>query len=71
MGKQEIVDAYGKMRQDISSNKDKYLEEIFKHIKAYFSRDKSLWSWETFYPYIEFLIYKSLEETYSITIKAA
>ena len=71
MGKQGIVNAYGKMRQDISNNKDKYLEKIFKYVKVYFSTDKSLWSWETFYPYIETLIYNSLEETYGITIKAA
>ena len=58
------------MRQDISESKDKYLEDIFKYIKAYFSLNKSLWNWETFYQGLEDLIFNSLTETYSITIMA-
>lgn len=58
------------MRQDISKSKDKYLENIFKYIKAYFSLDESLWNWETFYQGLEDLIFNSLTETYSITAAA-
>lgn len=59
------------MRKDISISKDNYLEDMFKYIKAYFSTDKSLWSWETFYPTLEAMLFESLTKTYSITIAAA
>ena len=58
------------MRKDISLFKDAYLEKIFKYTKKYFSLNKSLWNWETFYPEIEKNIYDSLAETYSITTVA-
>lgn len=59
------------MREDILMSEDNYLESIFKYIKTYFSKDKSLWSWETFYPALETMIFESLTKTYSITIAAA
>ena len=59
------------MRQNISKSKDNYLENIFKYIKKYFSLDKSIWSWDTFYPALELYIFNSLTETYSITAAAA
>ena len=71
MDKQQILNGYDKMRKDISISKDNYLENMFKYIKAYFSIDKSLWSWETFYPTLEAMIFQSLTKTYSITIAAA
>jgi hypothetical protein len=43
---------------------------MFKYIKFYFSLDKELWNWETFYLGLEDLIFSSLEKTYSITIAA-
>lgn len=58
------------MRQNISKSKDNYLENIFKYIKTYFSLDKSIWSWDTFYPTLELYIFNSLTETYSITAAA-
>ena len=58
------------MREDISISKDKYLEDMFKYIKTYFSIDKTLWSWETFYPTLESIIFDSLTKTYSITAAA-
>ena len=70
MQRNQILTEYDKMRQDISESKDKYLEDIFKYIKAYFSLDKSLWNWETFYQGLEELIFNSLTETYSITAAA-
>ena len=70
MNRNQILTEYDKMRQDISESKDKYLEDIFKYIKAYFSLDKSLWNWETFYQGLEDLIFNSLTETYSITAAA-
>jgi hypothetical protein len=71
MTKENIVNGYDKMQLDISSAKDSYLEDMFKYIKSYFSKDKSLWSWETFYPKLETLIFESLTKTYSITTAAA
>ena len=58
------------MRQNISDSKDRYLENMFKYIKAYFSFDKSNWSWDTFYPALELYIFNSLTETYAITAAA-
>ena len=71
MDKQQTLNGYDKMRRDISISKDDYLESMFKYIKKYFSTDKSLWSWETFYPKLETLIFESLTKTYSITTAAA
>ena len=71
MDKQQILNDYDKMRENISISKDNYLESMFKYIKAYFSMDKSLWSWETFYPALEMMIFESLTKTYSITAAAA
>ena len=70
MNRNQILTEYDKMRQNISESKDKYLEAIFKYIKAYFSMDKSLWNWEEFYQGLEDLIFNSLTETYSITAAA-
>ena len=70
MNRNQILTGYEKMRQDISISKDKYLEDIFKYIKEYFSNDKNFWSWETFYTGLESLIYESLTETYAITAAA-
>ena len=70
MQRNQILTEYDKMRQDISKSKDKYLENIFKYIKAYFYLDESLWNWETFYQGLEDLIFNSLTETYSITAAA-
>lgn len=70
MNRNQILTEYDKMRQDISESKDKYLEDIFKYVKAYFSLNKSLWNWETFYQGLEDLIFNSLTETYSITTVA-
>ena len=70
MNRNQILTEYDKMRQSISESKDKYLEAIFKHIKTYFSKDKSLWNWEEFYERLENLIFGSLTETYSITAAA-
>ena len=70
MNRNQILTEYDKMRQDISEFKDKYLEDIFKYIKVYFSLDKSLWNWETFYQGLEDLIFNSLTATYSITAAA-
>ena len=70
MNRNQILTEYDEMRQNISTSKDKYLEAIFKYIKAYFSKDKSLWDWEEFYEGLENLIFSSLEETYAITAAA-
>lgn len=70
MNQNQILTAYDEMRQNISKSKDKYLEDIFKYIKTYFSLDKSLWNWEAFYQGLEDLIFNSLTETYSITAAA-
>ena len=70
MNRNQILTGYDKMRQDISKAKDKYLEAIFIYIKEYFARDKSRWNWEEFYLGLEQLIFKALEETYSITAAA-
>ena len=70
MNRNQILTEYDKMRQDISDSKDKYLEDIYKYIKTYFSLDKSLWDWKTFYQGLEDLIFNSLTETYSITAAA-
>lgn len=70
MTKESIVNGYDKMQLDISSAKDSYLEDMFKYIKSYFSKDKNLWSWETFYPSLEDKVYESLTKTYSITAAA-
>ena len=70
MNRNQILTEYDKMRQSISESKDKYLEDIFKYIKTYFSLDKSLWDWETFYQGLEDLIFNSLTETYAITAAA-
>ena len=70
MNRNQILTEYDKMRQDISDSKDKYLEDIYKYIKTYFSLDKSLWDWKTFYQGLEVLIFNSLTETYSITAAA-
>ena len=58
------------MRQNISDAKDEYLENMFKYIKMYFSLDKTLWDWDTFYKGLEDLIFNSLTETYSTTAAA-
>ena len=71
MDKNKILNEYKKMRQNIFNSKDKHLEELFKYIKTYFSKDKSLWSWEIFYPVVENIIYDSLTETYAITAESA
>lgn len=71
MDKNKILNEYKKMRQNIFNSKDKHLEELFKYIKTYFSKDKSLWNWETFYPVVENIIYDSLTETYTITAESA
>ena len=71
MDKNKILNEYKKMRQNIFNSKDKHLEELFKYIKTYFSKDKSLWNWETFYPVVENIIYDSLTETYAITTESA
>ena len=70
MNRSQILTEYDKMRYKISESKDEYLEEMFKYIKFYFSLDKELWNWETFYLGLEDLIFSSLEKTYSITIAA-
>ena len=71
MNRNQILTGYDKMRQDISKSKDEYLEKIFIYIKEYFTTiDKSLWNWEIFYLGLEQLIFKALEETYSITAAA-
>ena len=49
MNRNQILTEYDKMRWNISTSKDKYLEAIFKYIKAYFAKDKSLWDCEKFY----------------------
>lgn len=67
MQRDQILTEYDKMRQSISESKDKYLEDMFKYIKTYFSLDKSVWDWDTFYKGLEDLIFNSLTETYSIT----
>lgn len=71
MDKNKILNEYKKMRQNIFNSKDKHLEELFKYIKTYFSKDKFLWSWEIFYPVVENIIYDSLTETYAITAESA
>ena len=71
MDKNKILNEYKKMRQNIFNSKDKHLEELFKYIKTYFSKDKFLWNWETFYPAVENIIYDSLTETYAITAESA
>ena len=70
MQRDQILTEYDKMRQSISESKDKYLEDMFKYIKTYFSLDKSVWDWDTFYKGLEDLIFNSLTETYSITAAA-
>ena len=70
MNRNQILTEYDKMRQNISESKDKYLEDIFKYIKTYFSLDKQLWDWEDFYEGLEVLIFNSLTETYAITAAA-
>ena len=70
MNRSQILTKYDEMRQNISKSKDKYLEAIFKYIKAYFVKDKSLWNWEEFYEELENLIFDSLTETYAITAAA-
>ena len=70
MQRNQILTEYDKMRQDISKTKDKYLEDMFKYIKTYFSLDKSIWDWDIFYKGLEVLIFNSLTETYSITATA-
>ena len=59
------------MRKDIAKSKDQYLEMLYSYIKNYFQQPKSLWTWEVFSSGLEELIYKSLAETYAITINAA
>lgn len=72
MNRQQILNGYDKMRKDIAKAKDKKLEEIYSYIKIYFfERTKEQCSWKTFAPGLESIIYESLEETYSITTKAA
>ena len=70
MQRDQILTEYDKIRQSISESKDKYLEDMFKYIKTYFSLDKSVWDWDTFYKGLEDLIFNSLTETYSITATA-
>ena len=70
MQRDQILTEYDKMRQSILESKDKYLEDMFKYIKTYFSLDKSVWDWNTFYKGLEDLIFHSLTETYSITAAA-
>lgn len=70
MNRNQMLNSYNEMRQNISESKDEHLETMFKYIKKYFSTNKSLWSWETFYPFLEELIYNSLTKTYAITTTA-
>lgn len=69
MERQQILDAYNKMRKKITDTKDDYLEIAFKYIKNYFNIPKEKWNWETFSKGIEDIIYQSLTDTYSITIE--
>lgn len=70
MNRNQILTEYDEMRQNISESKDGYLEIMFKYIKTYFSLDKTLWNWESFYEELENLIFASLEKTYAITAEA-
>lgn len=71
MDLQRILTEYDKMRQSIKSAEDQYLEMMYQYVKKYFQTiPKEQWSWETFSPSLEDLVYNSLIETYSITIKA-
>ena len=59
------------MRQSIKSVENEYLEKMYQYVKNYFSNAlKEEWSWKNFSPQLENLVYDSLIETYSITIKA-
>ena len=59
------------MRQSIKSAENEYLEKMYQYVKNYFSNTlKEEWSWKNFSPQLENLVYDSLIETYSITIKA-
>ena len=71
MDRQQILTEYDKMRQSIKSAEDQYLETMYQYVKKYFQTiPKEQWSWENFSPSLEDLVYNSLIETYSITIKA-
>ena len=59
------------MRKEIADSKDNYLEKMFKYIRRYFKLPKDQWNKEDFLIGLEDTIYKSLEETYSITASAA
>ena len=59
------------MRKEIADSKDNYLEAMFKYIRRYFKLPKDQWKKEDFLIGLEDTIYKSLEETYSITASAA
>ena len=71
MDRQQILTEYDKMRQSIKSAEDQYLEMMYQYVKKYFQTvPKEQWSWENFSASLEDLVYNSLIETYSITIKA-
>jgi hypothetical protein len=69
--KSKILSQYEAMRKEIADSKDNYLEAMFKYIRRYFKLPKDQWDKENFLIGLEDTIYKSLEETYSITASAA
>ena len=73
MNKRQILNGYRQMRQDIEKNKDRHLVHIHSLIKKYFKdTQKEKWSFKHFITTteIEDEIFESLEQTYSITVKA-
>ena len=73
MSKQQVLNGYRQMRQDIEKNKDRHLVHIHSLIKKYFKdTPKEKWSFAHFITTteIENEVFESLEQTYSITVKA-
>ena len=66
MDRQQILDGYAKLRENISQEKDKSFEEIVKYVNRNFNNQPK----EEFINQIYNLILDSLEKTYSLTAAA-
>lgn len=73
MSKQQILNGYRQMRQDIENGKDRHLVHIHSLIKKYFKdTPKEKWTFANFITTtkVDDMIFESLEHTYAITTKA-
>lgn len=73
MTKNEIINGYRQMRQDINKQKDEYLAMIYIVIKKYFNEvPKEKWDFEHFLRVsgISNIIFESLEKTFVIVSEA-